>query len=230
VRRPSAVIDLRAETAPARHRQTRGVPREPDARLRAYRDRPAHPSPNGSAHRVRPIDVLTFPTDRSDGADNHERGLYAGPTSDREHPHGEPQTEMASTDEHGKPMRGRLVVTRLRLRSVAKVALTFYVCLWAVVAVAGTILWHLANREGWVTGWTGFLVDVGFTDAAVDGPTLARASATAGGILVATATLLTVAAAMFYNQLSGLFGGVEVTLTATKRRVRRRDRRRDRRR
>lgn len=117
---------------------------------------------------------------------------------------------------------GDLVVRRFRLRSVLKVALAFYLCLFAVLLLAGAILWHLASREGWVTGWTGFLVDVGFTDADVDGATLARASATAGGILAATATLLTVAAASFYNQISGLVGGVEMTFGPRRRRGRER--------
>jgi len=223
------VIDLRSEP-PVRHRQSRGVPREPDARMRAYRDRPVHPPISGASVRRRPLEVAAL------FHDGGPRGAIAAPTDEREDvdmdmdmaasdaavdtpPRSEPtMSTYQSSDGRRRILMGQLVVKRLRLRSVAKVALAFYLCLWAVVALAGTILWSLANREGWVTGWTGFLVGLGFTDAAVDGPTLARASAAAGGIVLVTVTLLTVAAAFFYNQLSGLIGGVEVTLASTKRR------------
>lgn len=258
VRRPDAVIDLRTEP-PVRHRQSRGVPREPDARMRAYRDRPVHPPIIGAPPRNRPIEVKTLfrgtTTDHVNpptevGTQGDDLGLdgpvdvqLKGALRDRVgrvdvEPAPEPAVEQATprdepavstyrgSDGTQRVLMGRLIVKRLRLRSVAKVALTFYLCLWAVVAVAGTILWSLANREGWVTGWTGFLVDLGFTDAAVDGTTLARASATAGAIVVVTITLLTIAAAFFYNQLSGLIGGVEVTLASTKHRGGRRGRRR----
>ncbi len=280
VRRPSAVIDLRSDP-PVRHRQSRGVPREPDARMRAYRDRPVRPSvdevPRGRPFlEVETLDVLErdgiapaeaptgratrgpateapglFPdaearrrpgdglpgTDHVDGAPLHRTAhLHDAPPPHDAGTATTPAVEATSAsagrrfgrrrrqrrdtaaarhgDDRGRVATDRLVVRRMRLRSVAKVALTFYLCVWAVVAIAGTILWSMANEQGWVTGWTGFLVDIGFSDATVDGPTLARASATAGGIVVVTATLLTVAAACFYNQLGGLIGGIEVTLVA----------------
>ncbi|HMQ24693.1 MAG TPA: DUF3566 domain-containing protein [Acidimicrobiales bacterium] len=119
---------------------------------------------------------------------------------------------VASTNgERRKFYVGEFVVRRLRLRSVFKVALALNLCLLAVGMVAGALLWRLANEQGWVTGWTGFLVDIGFTEADVDGAAVARASATIGGILTATATLLTVAIACLYNQIAGLIGGVAVT-------------------
>lgn len=207
--------------------------------MRAYRDRPVHPSVNGHLH-SRPIDVPTLrPDDPAARQPQHADDAPVAPVDGGPAPAGasgmgavsdpevRPDPSIATDiDTGGRPrvLKGQLVVKRLRLRSVAKVALTFYLCLFAVVAVAGTVLWSLANREGWVTGWTGFLVDVGFTDAAVDGPTLARASATAGAIMVATVTMLTVTAAFFYNQLSGLIGGLEVTLASPNRLQRRRRR------
>lgn len=301
VRRPSAVIDLRSDP-PVRHRQSRGVPREPDARMRAYRDRPVRPSvdevPRGRPFlEVETLDVLErddiapagdpagratrgpateaaglFPDaearprraggpsddaahldgasqlhgathlhgagDLHDAVDLHDAGTAATPAAAAARPSGARRAsrrgqrrDAAASAHHAHDRRrvatDRLVVRRMRLRSVAKVAFTFYLCVWAVVAIAGTILWSMANQQGWVTGWTGFLVDIGFSDATVDGPTLARASATAGGIMVVTATLLTVAAACFYNQLGGLIGGIEVTLVAPRSRRRRRRQRQE---
>ena len=221
------VVDLR-DDVPGRHRPTRGVPREPDRHLASYRNRPARPThrhdrPVGllEVEEVRERDAPTTPgrthathaRDRTDGSTTTVPATTAPDAGDP----GE-----RSTAEHGrrKFYVGELVVRRLRLRSVFKVALALSLCLFGVVMVAGALLWRLANEQGWVTNWTGFLVDIGFTDADVDGATLARASAITGGILVATATLLAVATACLYNQIAGLFGGVVVTFGLRKRRTR----------
>lgn len=244
-----ATLDLR-EDAPARHRQTRGVPREPDARLAAYRDRPLHPTRHHDG-RPRLIDVTATDPDEGQAVEDEAppRPTTAqvgdptagdpttavpgsGPAADEDAAVEDAAVEDAprrtTTATHRVERRrfyvGDLVVRRFRLWSVLKVALASFVCLFAVLLLAGVLLWHLASREGWVTGWTGFLVDIGFTDADVDGTTLFRASVTAAGILVATATLLTVAAACTYNQISGLVGGVEMTFGPRRRRGRERRR------
>lgn len=207
----ATVLDLRDEV-PSRHRPTRGVPREPDRHLATYRDRAARPA---HRHGRRPplievdeVDEVAAHADRAGPAPERADEAPAPSTVDA------PSTATAPPSGGGdreKRHVGELVVRRVRLRSVLKVSLAFHLCLFAVVMLAGAILWHLANEQGWVTGWTGFLVDIGFTDADVDGATLARASAITGGILVVTATLLTVAMACFYNEISGLLGGVAVT-------------------
>lgn len=225
--RPATVLDLRDEV-PSRHRPTRGVPREPDRHLAGYRNRAARPV---HRHERRPMVI------EIDGGDVAEVPTVVpvdavvepdAPADLTERPAATPAAgadAIAGTVEPGERRKfyvGELVVRRVRLRSVLKVSLAFHLCLFAVVMLAGAILWRLANEQGWVTGWTGFLVDVGFTDADVDGATLARASAITGGILVATATLLTVAMACFYNQIAGLVGGVAVTFGPRKKRRRRR--------
>ena len=224
-----ATVDLR-EDAPARHRQTRGVPRDPDARLAAHPDRPLPPTPH-SAGRPRLIDVTATDPDERDDEDAAAPLRPVPAAHLAPDPPGEPKatpTEqpVAATTrvERRRFYVGDLVVRRFRLWSVLKVALASFVCLAAVLLLAGVLLWRLASREGWVTGWTGFLVDIGFTDAAVDGTTLFRASATATGILVATATFITVAAACTYNQIAGLVGGVEMTFGPRRRRGRERRR------
>lgn len=212
VQRAEAVLDLRTEP-PVRHRPTRGVPREPDAILRAYRDRPALPGPRPSRDRAQIVAVAfdATPPDRAGAEDEIATSPSAGPATVVE------EVSGTTSGDH-------LVVRRLRLRSVAKVALAFYLCLLGVFLVAGIILWNLADRAGWVTNWTGLLVGLGFSDASVDGGALLRASATAGVILAVTGTVLTVAAAVFYNQLSGLIGGIEVSLHTPRRLARRRAR------
>lgn len=219
VQRAEAVLDLRNEPL-ARHRPTRGVPREPDAHLRAYRDRPAHPDPRTVGDPARVLDVTAaLAVDQPDQT-RADDDISARPSGKP------PSLTPAAPATPARPSEvtagDHLVVRRLRLRSVAKVALAFYLCLLGVLLVAGLILWNLADRAGWVTNWTGFLVDLGFSDASVDGGALLRASAMAGGVLAVTGTVLTVAAAVFYNQLSGLIGGIEVSLHTPRRLARRR--------
>ena len=110
----------------------------------------------------------------------------------------------------------RAVVRRVRLRSVAKVAVGAYLSALAIVLIAGAVLWNVADRAGWITNWTSFLVDIGFVDATFEGGVVLRASVLAGLILVATGVFLTVIGAAVYNHLSALFGGLEVTLTASR--------------
>lgn len=216
----ATVLDLR-DDVPSRHRPTRGVPREPDRHLAAYRNRAARPV-HREGRRSHLIDVAEVAAPAGPVAPTSapvdevaDRPTIEGPLTEHPRPTG------AVTGERRRFYVGELVVRRVRLRSVLKVSLALHLCLFAVVMLAGALLWRLANEQGWVTGWTGFLVDVGFTDADVDGVTLARASAITGGILVLTATLLTVAMACFYNQISGLVGGVAVTFGPRKRRRRR---------
>ena len=204
------------------------MPREPDGLLAAYRDRPLPPTRHHDG-RPRLIDVTAVDPDDPVGPDGADHRTAAGdtPQADSVAEEMRPTTAAATTDAAARVERrrfyvGDLVVRRFRLWSVLKVALASFVCLFAVLLLAGVILWHLANREGWVTGWTGFLVDIGFTDAAVDGTTLFRASVTAAGILVATATFLAVATACIYNQISGLVGGIEMTFGPRRRRGRER--------
>lgn len=185
------VIDLR-EDPPVRRRQMRGVPREADLLLLSYRDAPAEPLANRSA-------ALRL-------------GLASGVDLERRPESHLAVNEPTETVEPGRPLAGDLVVRRLRLRSVAKVTFTFALCMLAVVLVAGIVLWTVADRAGWVKQWTSLLVDLGFTDATVDGPTILRASSLAGVIVAATATLLTLAAAIIYNQISGLVGGFEFSV------------------
>jgi hypothetical protein len=106
----------------------------------------------------------------------------------------------------------RVLVRRIRLRSVAKVSTGFYLCGLAIFLIAGVLLWNVADQAGWIRNWTGFLVDIGFTGADVHGDVILRASVLAGLVIVATLVLLTVVAASVYNHLSAMIGGVEMTV------------------
>lgn len=115
-------------------------------------------------------------------------------------------------------VRARRVVRRFELWSVAKVALVLHLLCYALSVGVLIGLWWVAYRFGLVKKFETFLSDYGFSDKAtrkdfqLKGPPLLRAVAIGGLVLVGINTLLTVVLAFFYNGVSGLFGGLVVSV------------------
>lgn len=115
-------------------------------------------------------------------------------------------------------VRARRVVRRLELWSVAKVAFVFHLLCYALTMGVLIGLWWVAYRFGLVKKLETFLSDYGFADKAtrkdfvLKGDPLLRAVAIGGVVLVGINTVLTVVMAFFYNGVSGLFGGLVVSV------------------
>ena len=112
----------------------------------------------------------------------------------------------------------RRVVRRFELWSVAKMALIFHLFCYALTVGVLVVVWNVAFRLGTITKLETFLSDFGFSDKAtkqdfrLHGDALFRAGMLAGLGLVALNTLGTVMLAFFYNGVSGMFGGVVVSV------------------
>lgn len=112
----------------------------------------------------------------------------------------------------------RRVVRRFELWSVAKMALIFHLFCFALTVGVLVVLWNVAFRLGTVTKLETFLSDFGFSDKVtkqdfrLHGDALFRAGTLVGLGLVALNTLGTVMLAFFYNGVSGMFGGVVVSV------------------
>jgi hypothetical protein len=105
------------------------------------------------------------------------------------------------------------VVRRVRLWSVLRVSLVFYVCLWLIVTVAGVILWRVAASGGAVDNVESFMAELLAEDSfAIDGGTILRASALSGLVLVVAGTAITVLLALLFNLISELTGGIRVAV------------------
>ena len=115
------------------------------------------------------------------------------------------------------------VLRRIRPWSVWKMTLAFQVCMVAVTATAGAILWAVAVAMGALDNVEGFVEDLGFENFTFHGGAMLRAFVV-GGLLVAFASaLLASVLAVMFNLLSDLTGGLEAeTAPATRRRARRR--------
>jgi hypothetical protein len=97
--------------------------------------------------------------------------------------------------------------------SVLKLALVFYFCLWVILLVAGAILWRVAVSSGVIDNIEGFIESLLVLDNfKFNGDELFRAYAVGGLLMVLISTGFTVLAAVLFNLISDLIGGVRVTV------------------
>jgi hypothetical protein len=107
------------------------------------------------------------------------------------------------------------LVRRVRLWSVLRVALVFYLCLWFILTVAGAILWRVAVSAGAIDSVESFLAELLVDESdsfVIDGGTILQASALGGLILVVAGTAVTVLLALLFNLISELTGGIRVAV------------------
>ncbi len=97
--------------------------------------------------------------------------------------------------------------------SVFKVALVFHVVLFGVLLVAGVLLWSVGVTTGTVDNVESFLRELFDLDTfAFDGPALFRSSWMLGALLVVVGTSAWVIAAVIFNLIADLVGGIRVAV------------------
>jgi Transmembrane domain of unknown function (DUF3566)/Putative Flp pilus-assembly TadE/G-like len=107
----------------------------------------------------------------------------------------------------------RRVVRHIDPWSVLRLSLLFYLCLFLIFMVAGVILWNIAAHAGTITRIENFFKDSGtFENWSFKGDVMFRASAVGGLVMVFTLTGLNVLAAVLFNLISDLVGGIRVTV------------------
>jgi hypothetical protein len=111
------------------------------------------------------------------------------------------------------PVVERRRIREVRLWSVARVSVCFYLCGLVVVLAAAVVLWLVASAVGVVGEVESFMDDLGFEGFQFLSGTLFRAGLLIGLAGVAILVVLTVSAAALYNLFADLVGGIEVTLT-----------------
>lgn len=111
-----------------------------------------------------------------------------------------------------KGIKVRRVVRRFELWSVAKVALVFHLCCYLVTMGVTVLLWKFANSLGTVEKLEQFFVELGWERFSLEGKVLFRALSMGGLLLTAVNVLATVLLAFFYNCVSGIIGGIVVSV------------------
>lgn len=95
--------------------------------------------------------------------------------------------------------------------SVFKVSLVFFVAAYAVLVVAGSLLWQVGVSTGAIENVENFIRDLFVQDSfALDGEKILRASWILGAIFVVGATAATTTMAIVFNLICDLVGGIKV--------------------
>ncbi|MPY93001.1 MAG: hypothetical protein GEV08_08025 [Acidimicrobiia bacterium] len=97
--------------------------------------------------------------------------------------------------------------------SVFKMSLLFNLCLFVSLLVAGTALWALLRASGLLGGIEGFIEEAfALRSFAFDGVQVFQLSTFGGLVLVVLATGVASLAAVVFNLISDLVGGIRVTV------------------
>lgn len=95
---------------------------------------------------------------------------------------------------------------------MAKVAAVFAVCGYVVGMISGFLLWQAADRVGTIEGIEGFFEDAGGYDSfEIIGDVVFRVAAVSGLLLAALAVFGAILAALLFNLISDLTGGIRLT-------------------
>ena len=106
----------------------------------------------------------------------------------------------------------RVVLRQLDPWTVLKLSLVYYLCLFVVLLVAGTILWAGANAAGMVGNIETFMEDIGFEDWRFLPSQLLGGVTLGGAVLVVAGTCANVLLAVLFNLMSDVVGGLKLTL------------------
>ncbi|MGH9106277.1 MAG: DUF3566 domain-containing protein [Acidimicrobiales bacterium] len=111
--------------------------------------------------------------------------------------------------------RGRRVVRRVDVWSVAKVSIAFYLCVLIVVLVAGTVLWNVAAAFGVIDTLDKLIRSLFALTSFQLHPLVAlEYGAAIGGALCLIGLLFNVLAAVLYNLISDIVGGAQVVVVS----------------
>lgn len=117
----------------------------------------------------------------------------------------------ASTSARGR--RVRRTVRRVDPVSVLRVSAVFYACVFVVLLVAGVVLWLVAAGAGIVGNIESFIGDLfALEEFRFEPLQILQASLVGGLVLVVLGTAANVLAALLFNLIADLVGGVELTV------------------
>ncbi len=102
---------------------------------------------------------------------------------------------------------------RIDAWSVCKIAFVFWAVVFAILLVAGMLLWNLASTTGTITNVEGFVKDLfGLKTFKFNGGEIFKASWIIGAVLVIGGTAVTVTLTVLFNLIADLLGGIRVTV------------------
>ncbi len=109
-------------------------------------------------------------------------------------------------------LASRRIIRRVNLWSVLKVSVILYAALFAAFSIAAIVVWKAANSSGVVTKIEEFIDDLGFTNFEFVGEKIFFNFLLFGVLGAALAVAVTLLAAVMYNLISEVVGGIEITV------------------
>ena len=120
---------------------------------------------------------------------------------------------QARSNRRLRARRVRRLVRHVEPWSVLKVSLVLYFCAWAIMLFVGVTLWNLAVNSGLVADVENFVVDLFALESfKINADQIFRIAAVGGLVLVLAGSGLTVLAAVLFNLISDVTGGVRLTV------------------
>lgn len=108
----------------------------------------------------------------------------------------------------------RRIVRRIDTWTVLKVSVVFYLCVLLVVVIAGVVLWNIAAALGFIHSIDKSIRTLFDYNKFTLHPLAVLAYTLAGGMgLVIVGSVVNVLAAMVYNLIADIAGGVQVVVT-----------------
>lgn len=105
------------------------------------------------------------------------------------------------------------IVRHLDAWSVLKISFVFYLCVYVVSMVAAVLLWNLADGSGLIENIEGNIEELGaFETFNFEPDKLLQATLLGGAVLAVMATGLTALAAVLFNLIADLVGGIRLTV------------------
>ena len=105
------------------------------------------------------------------------------------------------------------VVRHVEVWSIAKLAAAFAACGYVVSMISGYLLWQAADRVGTIDGLEGFMEDSGsYESYEILGSVVFRVAAVSGVVLALAIVAAAVLAAVLFNLISDVTGGIRMTV------------------
>ena len=124
-----------------------------------------------------------------------------------------PSYAARSQDRSVKARQVQRVVTRLDPWSMLRVSLSFALCLWMILVVAGVLLWQGAVVTGSIGKVEDFLAQLlAESSFTIDGIKVFEGAAVAGMVLFVAGALFAVITSVLFNLIASVFGGLRFTV------------------
>jgi len=105
------------------------------------------------------------------------------------------------------------VITRIDPWTMLRVALSFSLCVWLIVVVAGIVIWQAAVVTGSIGNIEDFLAQLlAESSFTIDGFRVLQGSVIAGFVIFVSGALFAVVTTVLFNLIASVFGGLRLTV------------------